>query len=49
MRVRIIRIEIKCCASYQDPPNAQYFQAAHKGIRPRLARPAGACAAFDIR
>ncbi|OXJ06185.1 50S ribosomal protein L40 [Burkholderia sp. AU33803] len=47
MQVRSIRIEIKCCASYQNPSNAQQFHAACKGIRPRQRRPAGSCAAPD--
>jgi len=39
MRVRIIRIELKCRASYQNLLIAQQFQAAYKGIRPRLIGP----------
>ncbi|RQU40147.1 50S ribosomal protein L40 [Burkholderia cenocepacia] len=48
MRVRIIRIELKCRASYQNPPTAQQFHAAYKGIRPCLTWPDDRCAAPDI-
>ncbi|WJN76691.1 hypothetical protein OH687_07500 [Burkholderia anthina] len=49
MRVRIIRIALKCRASYQNPPNAQQFHAAHKGIRPRPTGPDGRCAVPDLK
>ncbi|WP_249220686.1 hypothetical protein [Burkholderia cenocepacia] len=48
MRLRIIRIELKCRASYQNPPTAQQFHAAYKGIRPCLTWPGDRCAAPDI-
>ncbi|RSB83138.1 50S ribosomal protein L40 [Burkholderia cenocepacia] len=49
MRVRIIRIALKCRASYQNPPTAQQFHAAYMGIRPRRARPDDRCAALAIK
>ncbi|TCW80954.1 50S ribosomal protein L40 [Burkholderia sp. SRS-46] len=37
MIVRIIRIELKCRASYQNPLAPQQFHDDCKGIRPRRA------------
>ncbi|AYZ96925.1 50S ribosomal protein L40 [Burkholderia sp. AU29985] len=49
MRVRIIRIELKCRASYQNSLNAQQFHAARKGFRPCRTGVQRCCAAYETR